>query len=71
MLFSRAGRDDADDFFAMTVLPICVHYQEHGGNLGLHLSRANRMPPLFPYFVHMVQAHETALVFEDQCRHFE
>jgi len=29
MLFSRSGRDDADDFFATMVLPIYVNDQQH------------------------------------------
>jgi len=66
MFFSPAGRDDADDFFAMTVLSISVDDQEDSGNLRFNLSCANRMPPLFSRFVHAVQAYEAAFVFEDQ-----
>jgi hypothetical protein len=65
MLFSPAGRDDADDFFAMIVLPVCVNNQQHDSGIGLNLSRADCVPAWFSRFVYAVQAHEAAAVFED------
>jgi hypothetical protein len=32
MLFSRAGRDDSDDFFAIIVLPDTPVFHVHGAN---------------------------------------
>jgi len=47
MLFGRAGRDDADDFFATIILPIHVNNQQNGSSAGFYLNCANRMPALF------------------------
>jgi hypothetical protein len=41
-LVSLARRDDADDFFAMLTLPVCVDYQRHDEDLGLNRCRPNR-----------------------------
>src|SRR5258708_8966066 len=57
MLFSPAGRDDADDFFAMTVLPICMYNQQHRNRIGLDVSGPDRMPTRLSSFVDAVQPH--------------
>src|SRR5579871_472837 len=44
MLFSLTGGDDADDFFAMAILSIGVHHQQH--NDGTELDGAECMPAL-------------------------
>src|ERR1700722_2074659 len=36
MLFRRAGRDNADDFFSMMVLSVNVYYQQHDMAPGLN-----------------------------------
>ena len=41
MLFSQAGRDDTDDFFAKIVLPIHMNNQQHSVPTWLDLSQAN------------------------------
>lgn len=46
MLFSRAGRDDADDFFAISLLPINVNYKQHGNIFSLILNCADCVPTL-------------------------
>jgi len=43
MLFSPTGRYDADDFFAMIVLSVCVNNQQHDG-LWLNTRRADCVP---------------------------
>jgi hypothetical protein len=66
MLFSSSCRDDADRFFAMTVLPVRVDDYQHNRNPPLDLSRADCVPALFAAFVDMVQANQAASVFEGQ-----
>jgi hypothetical protein len=44
MLFSRAGRNDADNFFAILFLPVNVHNKQHGNTSKLIPNRANRVP---------------------------
>ena len=69
MLFSRAGRDDADDFFATIVLPIHVNNQEHGSSPGFNLSCADGMPALFfRPAIDAVRVDEAAFVLEHQRR---
>jgi hypothetical protein len=69
MLLSRAGRDDADDFFATIVLPVCVNNQQHGASPGLYPGCANRMPALFLRpAVGAVRVYEAAFVLKHQCR---
>jgi len=46
MLFSRAGRDDADDFFAISLLPKNVNHKQHGNTSCLILNRADCVPTL-------------------------
>jgi hypothetical protein len=50
MLVGLSGRDDADDFFAMLRLPICVDNQQHGSGIGFQPNRSERMPALFSRF---------------------
>ncbi len=71
MLFSPAGRDDADDFFAIDVLPISVDNQQNGRSLRLEANFPEGMPPLFSRFVDAMRADETVFVFEDERRQLE
>jgi len=71
MLFSPARRDDADDFFATAILPICVNNQQHDGAFRLNPCLANCVPSLLPGFVHAVRTDEAAFIFEDQRRQLE
>ena len=56
MLFSPAGRDDADDFFAIDVLPIGVDNQQDGRSLRLEANFPKGVPPLFSRFVDAIRA---------------
>jgi len=67
MLFSPAGRDDADDLFAMVVLSIRVHHYQNGG-IGRNLNYPNCMPPLLSKFVSNVRGYKTIPILERQCR---
>jgi hypothetical protein len=69
MLFSLTGGDDADDFFAMAILSIGVHHQQH--NDGTELDGAECMPALLSVFVYTVQLQKTMLVFEGERCLFE
>jgi hypothetical protein len=40
MVFSRAGRDGADDFFAIVVLTVRMNDEQNSASLGFNLSRA-------------------------------
>src|SRR5438067_2181390 len=60
-LVSFARRDDADDFFAMLTLPVCVNNQQHDGGLGLDRCRPDRVPALFSSFICAVRIHEREL----------
>jgi hypothetical protein len=72
MLFSRAGRDDADNFFAKIVLPVDVNNQQHGPSPAFNLSCANRMPALLLRLaIDAVRADQAALVLERQRRQFK
>jgi hypothetical protein len=44
MLFGPAGRDNADDFFAMIVLSVCVNNQQYYGDLWRNTRRADCVP---------------------------
>jgi hypothetical protein len=69
MLLSRAGRDDADDFFATIVLPLRVNYQQHGTSPGFYPGCANRMPALFLRpAAGAVRVYEAAFVLKHQRR---
>jgi hypothetical protein len=72
MLFSRAGRDDPDDFFATIVLPVHMNNQQHGSGPGFNPNCANRMPALFfRLAVDAVRLDEAAFVLEHQRRQFK
>jgi hypothetical protein len=64
MLFSPTGRYDADDFFAMIVLSVCVNNQQHG-ELWLNTSRADCVPASLSCFIYAVRTDKAALVLED------
>jgi hypothetical protein len=64
-MFGPAGRDNADDFFAMIVLSVCVNNQQHYGHLGLNTSRADCVPASLSCFVNAVQTNKAAVVLED------
>src|SRR5215472_1684776 len=66
MLFRPAGRDDTDDFFTITVLPIGVDRHEHDDALRLDADFPNGVPPLFSCFVKAVRADQAAFVLEDE-----
>jgi hypothetical protein len=65
MLFGPAGRDNADDFFAMIVLSVCVNNQQHYGDLSLNTGRADCVPAPLSCFVNAVQTNQAAVVLED------
>jgi hypothetical protein len=71
MLFSPTGRDDADDFFAMIVLSVCVNNQQHYRDLSLNTHRADCVPPSLSCLVYAVRTDKAALVLEDQRRQLE
>jgi hypothetical protein len=71
MLFSPAGRDNTDDFFAIPVLPVCVNNEQHDGGRGLNRHGAESMPARFSRLVDAVQADQTVIVFEYQSRQLE
>jgi hypothetical protein len=72
MLFSLSGRDDADDFFALTFLPIYVDYKQHGDDSRLDPQRADCVPALLSRFgIDAVRSDEAMLVFENESRQFE
>ena len=66
MLFRPAGRDDTDDFFTITVLPIGMDHHEHDDALRLDADFPNGVPPLFSCFVKAVRADEAVFVLEDE-----
>jgi len=65
MFFSPTGRYDADDFFAMIVLSVCVNNQQHYGDLWLNTGRADCVPASLSCFVNAVQTDKAAFVLED------
>jgi hypothetical protein len=65
MLFGPAGRDNADDFFAMIVLSVCVNNQQHNGDLWLNTGRPDCVPASLSCFVDMVHTDKAAFVLED------
>jgi hypothetical protein len=72
MLFSRAGRDDADDFFATIVLPVHVNNQQYCASPRFNLSCTYRMPALFfRLAVDAVRIDQAAFVLKHQRRQFE
>ncbi len=62
MLFGPAGRDGADDFFAISVLSIRVGNQQDNGRVRLNADFPDRVPPLFSRPVDSVAANEAAFV---------
>ena len=70
MVFSFAGRDDADDFFAIAVLPLCMH-ERHSNDFSFDASRADRVPTLLAGFIDPVPDDEAVQVFEHECGQFE
>ena len=71
MLFSPAGRDDADDFFAIGLLPIGVDNQQDSCSPGREANSPEGVPALFSRFVDAVGADEAVVVFEDERRQLE
>ena len=72
MFFSRTGRDDPDDFFAMIVLPIRVNDQQHRSRAGRNSSRAECMPSFLPRpAVYAVCTDEAVFVFKDERGQFK
>jgi hypothetical protein len=65
MLFGPAGRDNADDFFAMIVLSVCVNNQQYYGDLWRNTRRADCVPASLSCFVYTVRTDKAALVLED------
>src|SRR5205085_896906 len=49
--FSPAGREDADDFFTIGILPIRVDNRQNGRSLPLEANFPEGVPPLFSRFV--------------------
>jgi hypothetical protein len=64
-LFSPTGRYDADDFFAMIVLSVCVNNQQQDVDLWLNTRHADCVPASLSCFVYAVQTDKAALVLED------
>jgi hypothetical protein len=72
MLFSRAGRDDADSFFAIMSLPVDVHHKRHGNNFQLVPNRANRVPMYLACCgIDAVRDDQAQLVLEDESGQLE
>ena len=64
-LMSFPRRDDADDFFAMIVLSVCVNNQQHNGDLWLNTRRADCVPSPLSRFVPPVGTDKAAVVLKD------
>ena len=70
-LLSLPRADDADDFFAMVNLPVCVHNQQNRTYASLDGDSTQRMPSLLAALILAVKRDQAIWVFEDQCRHFK
>src|ERR1035438_9509469 len=67
MFFSRAGRDDADGFFAMTVLPVRMDNEQHDTGSRFNPSCTQRMPALFLCIpIDAVRIDQATFVIEGQ-----
>ena len=68
---SFTGRDDADDFFAIVVLPVRVNDKQHGSFLNPCLDSPDRMPSLLATLIVPVRINQTSFIIKDQGRIFE
>jgi len=66
MRTSLAGRDDADDFFAIIVLPVRVHYQENRWSRPCDMRHSKRMPALLSAPVNAIQVDKTEIILKGQ-----
>jgi hypothetical protein len=67
MLFSRSGRDDADNFFAIAFLPVNMDYQQHSRCTGFDLSPAQSVPPqLAGLVIEPIRDDKAIFILEDQ-----
>lgn len=71
MLFSAAGRDDPDDFFAIVILPVRVHHHQYRAAARLNSNGSERMPALLPVIVNSIHAHQAIGIFENKRRQRE
>jgi hypothetical protein len=71
MLVSPAGRDNTDEFFSMSILPVHMHHQQNCGNSGFNRDCAERVPSLFAGLIDPVQSDQTSLIFKNQRRQLE
>jgi hypothetical protein len=72
MLFSRAGRDDADNFFAIVFLPINVNHQQHGSSSEFIPNRADCVPALLSgYSIDTIWSDQASLVLEHESGQLE
>lgn len=72
MRVSGAGRDDADDFFAILPFSIHVHNQEDSGPAGFETNGAEGVPALLAGFgVDPLRTDEAELVFKYEGSPFE
>jgi hypothetical protein len=67
MPFSRAGRNDADDFFAIMFLPAHVQHKQHSNNSHLVPNLANHVPTYLSCCrIDGVPDDQAKLVLEDE-----
>jgi hypothetical protein len=73
MLLSRAGGDDADDFFAIVLLSIHMHKPSSTAtNPASKLSDSDSVPALFPrQGIAAFWIDKTVRIFKNQRRHGE
>jgi hypothetical protein len=64
-------RNDADDFFAIAILPVRVHYQKDGRDPWLKRNGPKRLPSLLPGVIDAVESEQAVLVVKDQSRQFK
>jgi len=62
--FSPAGRDDTDDFFAMSVLPLFVYGQKNDDDPGTNVRGANGVPALLSSWVYAVREDQAIWILE-------
>lgn len=71
MLLSPARRDNADDFFTIAILPVCMYDKKGGADPGFDRNGANCVPTHFPALIHPIKADQAIFVLKDQRRQLE
>jgi hypothetical protein len=68
---SRPCADDADDLFAMEILPIHVSEDQNRVDVLPNRYRTDRMSALLTALIHAIDSDLTVLILKNKRRHFE